>query len=154
MNRLRYTWSALALAVMTGCATPEADQAPLSAADFGPFPSNHLEIFRSYLFSRLKDPFSAQIQHVGGPGTFVDQHEFVGGRVHGWGACYLVNAKNAFGAYVGWKQMTVVIRNGQIVTTYGDLTGRGSIYHDAQNDRRCRAVGPVASPATVGGAVR
>ena len=74
----------------------------------------------SFIKSKLGDPRSAQFEHTKSCSKgLLKELSKVG--PHNWHFGYVqkgaVNAKNAFGGYVGFKQYSVLIKNGAVVTS-------------------------------------
>jgi hypothetical protein len=142
------------MVILAGCASGPATNASgesLTAADFGPFPTEHSTVLSAHLNATLKDPMSAQIRHYAGPATYAKAASLLAGPVYGWGTCYTVNAKNSFGAYTGTKVYLTIIRNRELIDV---MTSGGDIYTDANISRFCNSAGaanagrPSPPPAT------
>ena len=85
------------------------------AEDAGPRPSR--EVIDQYLRASLRDPSSAQVERVVGPGFVNQKSHIITPAFYGWVTCFDVNAKNAFGGYTGFKRNALVVRDGRIVYT-------------------------------------
>lgn len=95
-----------------GCMTvPNPDD--LKNANFGSKPVNYEENIKNLIGSGLKDPFSAQYK-FGEPVKGYFQNGMEGLR-YGWIIPVQVNAKNSYGAYVGFNTQYIMISEG---TTY------------------------------------
>jgi hypothetical protein len=81
-------------------------------SDAGSLPTGYEEMVRSFIKSRLKDPYSAVIQ-VGAP-SISSCAIGIYGPFHGWAVPVTYNAKNSFGAYVGEQSAYVWFANGTI----------------------------------------
>lgn len=103
-----------ALALLSACATVPSDE-EMRAADYGVPPANYDAIVRSFLNNYLRDPMTAQIQYVGGP---VRRWDGFGGSLYGWAVCYRINARNAYGGYVGARDYLFMIRDGEVRREY------------------------------------
>jgi hypothetical protein len=83
-----------------------------TAVDYGTKPTYEeaVKIGEAYIKHNLADPYSA---HVEWPYNFVPINEKVPffARTMGYATCVTVNAKNAYGAYVGEQQYRIIIRN-------------------------------------------
>ncbi|OCG06579.1 hypothetical protein A9G13_09935 [Gilliamella sp. wkB178] len=109
---------------LLGCvSTPSAKD--LATADFGNKPVNYEENIKSIVGTNLKDPFSAQYKFDEPRKGYVE-----GGLMqnfelqYGWVIPVHVNAKNSFGAYVGFKTKYFLIHNELIEdVTYGYKLG-------------------------------
>jgi hypothetical protein len=117
MRRRILTFPAVVLVLATACAVsiPPYPDSPLPS---GPYPLEYEQMIRSWLFSRLRDPYSVRdlviAEPVAGPLL-----RFDGGRgqyVGAYRGCVQYNAKNAFGAYVGLQVDSVWIRDDQIIS--------------------------------------
>ena len=104
---------ALALA---GCVSAPTQQ-EMSAADYGPVPTNYESTIKDYLSQTLKDPYSADIKYLFEPRK--DWSGLGGNKQFGYAVCAQVNAKNSFGAYTGFKLAYFLIRNDQVVASTG-----------------------------------
>ncbi len=89
----------------------------VASADYGAYPKNYESIVKSYISSTLKDPFSARFQFKKPFKAYLRNAPVTGGEpsVFGYMVYANVNAKNSYGAYVGWKPYKVLIRNGNVV---------------------------------------
>jgi hypothetical protein len=102
--------------VLASCATRPSDE-QMRNADYGPPPANFDQLVRDYLATYLRDPMSAQIQHVGGPGRYWNGF---GGSFYGYAVCYRINARNGFGGYTGNRLYAFLIRDGRIQREFHD----------------------------------
>ena len=93
------------------------DPQVLANADYGSYPANYQEIVKTFYEGRLKDPFSAQYRFNKPYKGYLRSAPITGGKPTAFG--YLigvsVNAKNSYGAYVGWKEEQLFIRDGQVL---------------------------------------
>jgi hypothetical protein len=105
----------LAAAVMAGAFGAAQARAPQPPHDFGPPPTWNAfrEAAEAGIRARLRDPDSAKFRWESGfaPGRWT----LVDGYPWGYAACGFVNARNAYGGYVGETAFAVVIENGQVV---------------------------------------
>lgn len=122
---MRFALPLLLVLALAGCSTtPPVNSSGVRATelDAGPPPTNAEAVIRPYLRSLLKDPGSAQIENVKGPAFLTVKSSLLSGsEAYGWGVCFVVNAKNSFGAYVGFRTMTIIWRHGSIQKVFGDL---------------------------------
>ena len=102
----------------------------------GDEPENYEHITKNYLKAILKDPFSAAYEFQGKPFKSSFSKTIVTKRptlinvngyqtttvIDSWQTDVMVNAKNSYGAYVGWKRYQVHIVNNEAVhhTTRSD----------------------------------
>lgn len=107
--------SALAVAV-TGCASaPTATE--VAAADYGAPPLHYEDAIRRYFDETMKDPGSIQYREISAPEqSWVKAAPMAGGKVtYGWKVHAMVNGKNSYGAYVGFKTFSFLFRGETIV---------------------------------------
>jgi hypothetical protein len=110
---MRHFVVALSLALLAGCASlPNSQQA--AAADYGAFPSEYEQIVKSYYDNTLKDPGSAQYRSVTAPQKYWLGDRFTGAQ-YGYLVCATLNAKNSYGAYIGFQTDALLIRNGVVI---------------------------------------
>ena len=87
-----------------------------TAPDYGTKPSYEegVKIGEAYVKHDLADPYSA---HIDWPYDFVpiDEKVPLSKRTAGYATCLTVNAKNAYGAFVGERQYRIIIRNGAVI---------------------------------------
>lgn len=93
----------------------EAAQATGKILKFGKKPSqkNAELLVSENLKSKLKDPDSAQFQFV--PEVIAGWDIFDDTYIYGWKVTGLINAKNSYGGYVGFKPFVAYIKNGQVL---------------------------------------
>lgn len=89
-------------------------------ADFGPAPSDHRELTQQHFNKTLFDPFSAKFEFgdlekawYGPTGAILVSRNIN----YGWRSLVRINAKNRFGAYVGWNAYYVYFRGDSVVQT-------------------------------------
>ncbi|EME72012.1 hypothetical protein H261_00495 [Paramagnetospirillum caucaseum] len=109
----------VAAVMVSGCATYSPEE--IASLDYGPYPTNYKEIIQSRLNGTLKDPMSAQIEYRAGPKQVWQKGSIITQKTYGWGVCLWLNAKNSFGAYVGRRPLSFIIRNGAIVDAHGEM---------------------------------
>ncbi len=101
------------LVLLSACATQ-----PQEPPNPGPFPENYEQIVKAWLQDTLKDPYSLRELEITEPQTArVWVGLLNGGYLDGYRTCVSYNAKNGFGAYVGLKRYTVVLKDGAIAST-------------------------------------
>ncbi len=126
-----------AAAVLAGCAAPAP--APTASAA-GPRPPDPRRVVQDFLRGQLKDPYAAQIEMRAMAPTTASGAALFGPLVYAWGICADVNAKNAYGGYMGFKPVVVVWRADR-----GILEGLGSFRDNALEDmaaaKVCRMFG-------------
>ncbi len=105
------------LLVLTGCASgPTTEE--ISKADYGRnmTAAECVAIAEQVVANRLRDPSSAQFRHSPCYQGNWSSVPVLGMSVEfGWLQQGQVNAKNAFGGYVGFRPYQVLIRNGAVV---------------------------------------
>ena len=111
---MRAVLSIAAVAALAGCAVNQP--VDWSKADYGPYPQDYEQIVKQHMQERLKDPDSAKYQFPGKP---VAGYEHIAGKTDfGWYLCPLVNAKNSYGAYTGYQQYYIMIKNGIVISSF------------------------------------
>ena len=111
------------LMIFNGCATTKLTQKQLQLienADYGEYPTDYEKIVKDYFSRFLFDPYSA-VYRIGQPYKgYLGKPPILGGGPDKFG--YLVdvsvNAKNRYGGYVGERQYSVLILNGQVIGQY------------------------------------
>ncbi len=88
---------ALFCVFLSACAMPSKEE--LANANYGAPPQDYEEQIKNHMRSYLKDPLSAQYRLVNAP--YPDYKTLRLTTRYGHAVCYLVNAKNSYGAYVG-----------------------------------------------------
>lgn len=131
---------------LVGCATYSEERQVVEDKERGDPPKDPMAGIKAHLHKTLKDPFSAQVEGVTKPtegwatstiilkqSTMVSPKAVIQEtRRHGWVVDAKVNAKNGYGAYVGWHDYRFVFR-GEEVIWGGDLTA-----DKEERDRRFR----------------
>lgn len=98
--------------------TPPTDQTGrrLSLSDAGPPPMDVAEAVKGVLRYRLKDFESAKLEMPIKPRPVVfAQAAGMNAGGAGWEICPMVNAKNSFGGYTGFKPIFILWKQGQVV---------------------------------------
>lgn len=118
--------SVLLSLTLFACGGPRMSQEQLSSADFGrPIDAAEAKaIVKNYFNQTLKDPSSAEFRNFSVYKTYTDP-AFLEERRFGYIICISVNAKNAFGGYTGFKNYSLLTRDGRII----------DVRADASNDR-------------------
>jgi hypothetical protein len=109
--------AALALVLASCAATPPTPSQVASIGYGGPLPANYKAIVQDYLNRTLKDPFSVVMDFKYAPvQTWIRTAPIQGSQlILGWKVVALVNGKNSFGGYTGFKPYLFMIRDGAIV---------------------------------------
>lgn len=107
--------AALALFLLTGCATPISPET-LANADYGsPPPKNYKELIKKEISPALLDPYSAHYEFSSPSKGYTRNAPMWGTtEMFGWKVCGTINAKNRFGAYVGSTPFFVLFKNGRV----------------------------------------
>lgn len=110
--------------IITSCAIPfrgGPNKEEMDAADFGPIPIDYEIAIKKWIKDNLRDPFSAQIEEIGQPkkGWWGQLGGLAVARdiKYGWVVTANINAKNAYGGYVGFKKYWFYFRDGEIKYT-------------------------------------
>jgi hypothetical protein len=106
----------LVLLVAAGCVSASPPPT-LATANIGPPPVGYESGIKALFAASLKDPYSA-VYTFQRPvrSWFFDETQM------NWAVCGTLNAKNAFGGYVGARPFAVFYRHGQMVETSLTLT--------------------------------
>lgn len=116
---------------LAGCAANPPTQEQLESADYGSPISQQAarRLATEFFQSHLRDPGSAQYRWGRIERGWIRQAPIHGGRVvYGYALNVDVNAKNAYGGYVGFRNYIFIFRDGQIETIYGEKDmGTGSL---------------------------
>ena len=102
------------------------------AADVGPRPSDtrFYELASAKVSSFLADPEAARFKWDMAVSA-QSEKALAGPRPRGWWTCGLVNAKNRYGAYVGYRRFIAIVRDDRVTYT---STSDG---YDSFADRVC-----------------
>lgn len=114
-------WLGIASIVLVfGCAqTARSRQEDLANADYGLPPKNYKHVIRESFRKSLFDYSSAQIEFKAPEKAWRNISKNVIGKAtfqYLWRVPVEVNAKNRFGAYVGWKTYYVYYKDGVFIT--------------------------------------
>lgn len=118
VNKMRSIVVFLLLLVVTGCASVALSPQERKAVDYGPYPDEYKQTVKDWFYEVLKDPDSAKYRFVSEPEPAYSREAPVAGGdpIHfGYYVKVLVNAKNSYGGYTGWKDYRLIIRDGQVV---------------------------------------
>ena len=110
---MRYFIVTMLFALLTSCASLPSQQ-EAAAADYGTYPSNYEQVVKGYYDNTLKDPGSAQYRDITLPKQFWLGDRFTGAH-YGYLVCATLNAKNSYGAYIGFQTDGLLIHNGIVV---------------------------------------
>lgn len=110
-------WTVAAACLLSACISAPSEE-DIRNADYGPPPRNYQATIGQFLDGYLRDPMSAQVRYVAGPAQ--NWSNFMGDRVFGWGVCYSINARNAYGGYTGARLYYFIIRYDQVATEFHD----------------------------------
>ena len=99
--------------LLSGCASLPSPQ-EAATADYGPMPTNYEDIVKNYYGNTLKDPYSVQYQNISFPRQSWLGDRFTGAK-YGYLVCATLNAKNSYGAYVGYKTDGLLIHGNSVI---------------------------------------
>ena len=103
----------LLFVTLAGCASFPTEQES-AVADYGSYPDNYEQIVKSFYNRTLKDPSTAQYRWISSPKTTWLGNRFTGVR-YGYLVCVTLNAKNSYGAYIGFGTDGFLIRDGSVI---------------------------------------
>jgi hypothetical protein len=109
------------LAMASACASGRPSAEELATADYGsPISQEEAQTMAErWLEDNLKDPFSAQIRWAPVEKGLVRDAPIRGGSIHfGYLLDAEINAKNSYGAYVGFRPYRFFFINGRIFSVY------------------------------------
>jgi hypothetical protein len=107
----------LCLAGTAMAALPDAGARPADPALCGPLPKLYKEIVWNWMQATLVDANSAKIEWDAEPKpTDLGTN---GQHLYGWLVNFKVNARNRFGSYTGKQAHAALIRDGQVIKTFG-----------------------------------
>lgn len=114
------------LTILLASCTSAPTREQIINADYGPYPTNYEQRIKDYFSNILRDPYSAQYRFHKPFKGYTNKAPIQGGGVDkfGWIVRVWVNAKNAFGGYIGEKQYMFFFKNGIM-----QETGYLSSYH-------------------------
>ena len=118
MRHLLIAFACLATLALGGCGSIKpVDPDVLASADYGDYPDDYEVIIKKYFETSLKDPFSARYQFGKPFKAFLRNAPVMGGEpvFYGYMVYTNVNAKNSYGAYVGWEEYRLLIHNKSVV---------------------------------------
>lgn len=127
-------------AALVGCAaTRPPEFAVLSESDYGPEPVDARALVADHLKTYLKDPYSAQIE-VLATGKVMVGGSLLTAANYGWGICATVNAKNSYGAYVGFRKHALIWRQSAgVLAHYGRMPG--NMFDEGLANGLCKQIG-------------
>lgn len=125
--------SILAAISLAGCAAAPTNE-EAAAADYGSYPDDYQQIVKSHMEGILKDPDSAKYQFLDTPQKAWNS---IGGLKFGYAVCARINAKNSYGAYIGYKTSYFLIRNNTVIHT---LHPEGIIFNEPTINSICQKV--------------
>lgn len=110
---MKHVLVALLVSLLAGCVSLPSQQ-EAATADHGAYPTDYVRIVHNYYDNILKDPSSAQYRAITTPVTGWVGDRFSGAK-YGYIVCVTLNAKNSFGAYIGFQTDGLLIRNGAVI---------------------------------------
>lgn len=99
----------IVFSISAGCVTAPRDVKTITDAEVGPYPADYQFTVQSYFEQVLKDPDSAQYQWPGKPFKGYARVNLGKDMLFGWVVPVIVNAKNSYGGYTGWKDHHVLV---------------------------------------------
>lgn len=115
---MKHLFSLLAIVIalsINGCAYTPSKQ-DFSNANYGEPPTNIEESIKKSLYGILKDPDSVQLKDISEPKEdwFLNPANFNTKFDYGWHVCAMVNGKNSYGGYTGYKQYHFFFKNNAV----------------------------------------
>jgi hypothetical protein len=110
---MKIFFAALFAMLVSGCVSLPTQQEAASA-DHGSYPSDYEQIAKDFYGNILKDPSSAQYRNIAAPKKAWLGDRFNGAK-YGYIVCVTLNAKNSYGAYIGFQTDGLLIRNGVVI---------------------------------------
>ena len=103
----------ITLIYLYGCIATLPTQAERENADYGEYPHDAENIVKQYLKYQLKDAETAKwkLELTPQQGGFAEFRNII----YGFYTCYMINGKNSYGGYTGYKLHYFLIRNGTVV---------------------------------------
>lgn len=98
--------------LLTGCIAKLTEE-QIANADYGSYPTNYEKIVKSYYEEVAKDPDSLKYRSISKPKKFYFRE--LATDYFGYVTCAVVNGKNSYGAYVGYKLTGFIIHNDKII---------------------------------------
>lgn len=127
----------IAAFLLTACATPPPDPSPAEIADgnYGPYPTNVRAIIMEHLRDILLDPYSAVVTIEQGPAK--KWSKTIDDIYYAYGVCASINAKNAYGAYIGVETFFFNIKDDRVANMYRGTAAETKCYElSQQNPKR------------------
>lgn len=106
-------------AMLSGCATKLTDE-QIKSADYGLEPTNYEQVVKNYYEIVAKDPDSLKYKEITKPQK-VWLRDF-GEYKFGYLTCVILNGKNSYGAYVGYQQRALLIKNDKVIHQIENVT--------------------------------
>jgi hypothetical protein len=119
MTRTAIAAIGLAALMLGGCNTSPPGKEERAAVNYGPRPENHEQIVRDYLRNRLTDPVTALVEFKAGPKQLYQRDTPTRDVQYGWAVCVMINDKNMYGAFNGFRAMVAFIRDGKVAASNG-----------------------------------
>jgi hypothetical protein len=107
----------LAILAMSGSCLMGADNPAPDPSLCGPYPKLYKEMIWTWMQKSLVDADSAKIEWEGDPKPADIGKN--GQHIYGWLVNFKVNARNRFGSYTGKQNHAALIRDGQVIQTFG-----------------------------------
>lgn len=112
---------ALIALALSGCASIPQEDIHLESA--GQKPADAEKMAKDYFGPNLKDPFSAQYVVSDPIQCYMRKAPVSGGKIsqYGWCTNVSINAKNSFGAYIGYQSHRLFYSYGSVSEYYGNM---------------------------------
>jgi len=104
------------IVILTGCATTPTKEQLASIGYGNPLTIDYQKAIKDYFEISLFDPFSAQYKFETPGEYWAKEPPLLGSRLYaGYGVPVSVNAKNRYGAYVGYQKYIFIFRDDKII---------------------------------------
>lgn len=124
------------LALFSGCATVPPSASDIASIGYGaPLTIDWQAAIKQWFLGYLKDPLTAQYIFAHPPQQGWARKPPIEGSqlLLGYAVLVRVNAKNSYGAYIGFQPYLFIFRNNQIVYVFGPQMGETQRYIEAGN---------------------
>lgn len=118
--------------ILAGCAR-SPDKIEIQNANYGLAPDgDYQSTVKNFISTELKDPYSAMYKFESPTKFWISEHSIYNNEIHyGYLIKVLVNAKNSYGAYNGYKPVAIFWKNGVMndITAWANCDGLGCMPH-------------------------
>jgi hypothetical protein len=124
--------------LLAGCSSVPVEQVKAEAAKIGygtPLPPDWQDMLKTFIGGSLKDPMSAIYQFGQPVEGMIQKAPIRGGGLDaaGYLVSVLVNAKNSYGGYTGFKEYQFLIRDGRIIRQ-GERIGSTIVWYNKEGN--------------------